>query len=89
MKTTDDYKDYLNVHEFYEIFWDKVPENLISNMYLDENEDFIRETTFSLYEEYLEDRLSINLAAKILTEIIKSLFKYKPRTSNIVDNKYE
>lgn len=88
MKTTDDYQDYLNIHEFYEIFWDKIPEELISNMYLDENADFIREVTFSLYEEYLEDRLTLNLSSKILTEFVRSLFKHKPKTSNIVNNEY-
>lgn len=89
MNTTDDYQDYLNVHEFYEIFWDRVPEELISNMYLDENEDFIREITYSLYEQYLEDRLTVNLAARIMTEFMKNLFKHKPNTSNIVNNEYQ
>lgn len=89
MNSTDNYEDYLNVHEFHELFWDRVPSEVVSNMYLDNNEDFIRDVTYSLYEQYLEDRLTINLAAGIMTEFIKNLFKHKPGVSNIVDNYYQ
>lgn len=88
MRSTDDYEDYMNIHEFYELFWDRVPAEVVSNMYIDDNDEFIKETTLSLYEQYLQDRITINLAATLMTEFMRNLFKHKPGTSNIVDNYY-
>lgn len=76
---------YLNSHEFFDEVWTAIPEKLVSNQYLDENADFIRTLTFSFYEDYAEDRLTVNLCAKILTNVFSTFFQHKPLLCNSVD----
>lgn len=77
---------YLNSHEFFDEIWEAVPEELISNKYIDENSDMWKELIFKFYENYAEDRITVNLAAKIITDTFYLLFKYKPLLCNVVDD---
>ena len=84
--STDNFKDYLNVHEFFELVWDRIPEKLISDKYIDENIEFIRELTYEFHKDYLEDRFSVNLAAKIIERFFYITFKHKPLLCNVIDD---
>lgn len=76
---------YLNSHEFFDEVWSAIPEDLVSNQYMDENIDFIRSLTFTFYEDYSEDRVTVNLCAKILTNVFRTFFQHKPLLCNVVD----
>jgi hypothetical protein len=76
----------LNSEEFFDEMWMKIPEELISNKYIDENSDMWRDIVFKFYEHYAEDRITVNLAAKIIADTFYMLFKYKPLLCNVVDD---
>lgn len=86
MQTTDNYKDYMTSHEFFELVWDRIPEELVSNKYMDENIDYLRDITFEFYSLYREDKIPLNLSAKLITTFFEKTFKYKPLLCNIVDD---
>lgn len=78
--------DYLNIHEFFEEIWDRVPEKIVSNKYIDINIDFVKDLTYSFYTRYLQDTMTINLIAKTITDVMENIFKHKPSLSNVVDD---
>lgn len=79
-------ENYLNSHQFFDEVWMLIPEELVSNKYMHENDSLIKEITFSFYKDYAEDRISINVAARIISNMFQYFFKYKPLLSNSVDD---
>lgn len=79
---------YLNSHEFFDKVWERVPEDLVSNKYMDENTEFLKDLTFEYYKDYSEDRVSINYVAKKLSSFFRLLFIHKPLLSDIVDDEW-
>lgn len=78
----------LNIHEFFDELLYLTDEAVFSNIYIDENIEFFKEMNLYLYENYLEDRLTLNLAADILENSIKALFEHKPSVSNVLRDDY-
>lgn len=74
----------LDIHEFFDDLLCLTDEKVFSNIYIDENIDYFKELNLFLYEHYLEDRLTVNLAANILETFIKFNFKCKPSLSNVL-----
>jgi len=76
----------LNSHQFFDEVWSKIPEDLISNQYLHENYELLKDITFEFYKDYAEDRATINYSAKKISNFFALMFKYKPLLRNIVDD---
>jgi hypothetical protein len=76
----------LNSEEFFDEIWMLVPEKLISNKYIDENSEMWRDIVFKFYENYVEDRITVNLSAKVIADTFHMLFKHKPLLCNVVDD---
>lgn len=74
----------LNIHEFFDELLYMTDENVFSNIYIDENIDYFKEANLFLYEQYEQDRLTLNLASTILENFIKFNFQHKPSQSNIL-----
>lgn len=79
-------ENYLNSHQFFDEVWMLVPEELVSNKYMHENDEFIKTLTFSFYQDYAEDRISVNVVARIISNMFQQFFKYKPLLSNSIDD---
>lgn len=78
--------DY-NIHEFTDDIWMLIPENVISNKYIDENSDYFRELLFFFYEKRLNG-FSNEVIAEIITKFFKVSFKHKPKMENILDDDF-
>lgn len=74
----------LNIDEFFDEILCTIDESVFSNIYIDENREYFKEINFFLYEQYEEDRVTFNLASKLLKTFIELNFKYKPGQSNIL-----
>jgi|GEM_PF-2309997 hypothetical protein len=74
----------LNIHEFFDELLFLTDENIFSNIYIDENIEFFKEINLYLYEHYLEDRMTLNLASNILESFIKSMLKHTPSLHNVL-----
>lgn len=78
----------LNSHEFFDELLYLIPEEVISNIYVDQNIDFLKEINFYLYKHYSEDRLTVNLAADLLENFLILSFKHKIPLCNILYDDY-
>lgn len=74
----------LNVDEFFDEILCTIDESVFSNIYIDENIEYFKEVNFFLYEHYEQDRITFNLASKILENFIKFNFQHKPGQVNIL-----
>lgn len=77
---------YLNFHEFFDEIWMLIPETLISDKYIDENIEMFKDLLFFYYKEYAEDRITLNLCAKLIENTFQYLFKHKPLLCNAIDD---
>lgn len=78
--------DY-NIHEFTEDIWMLVPQKIVSDKYIDENEDYFRDLLFFFYQKRISG-LSTEAIAQIITEFLKLSFYYKPKMANILDEDF-
>lgn len=83
----------LNFEDFIEEAWDYVSKHVISDEYWENNQKFIRELTFELYEEYKKGIIILpsgqsleTLTAKTCGRILESFFvkldKFKDKIIN-------
>lgn len=79
---------YMNSHEFFDEVWERIPEEVVSNQYMNENIELLKDLTFDYYKDYSEDRVSINYVSKKLTKVFELLFLHKPILRNIVDDEW-
>ena len=79
---------YLNIHQFFDEMMMIIPESIISTKYIEENREYFHELNYELYEHYANDRLSLNLAAKILEMFFVKTFEHKPLLYNILEDDY-
>lgn len=79
--------DY-TIDQFTDDIWMLVPENIISNKYIDENSDYFRELLFFFYQKRLNG-FSLEVIAEILTKFFETSFQYKPKMQNILDDDYD
>jgi len=77
-------EDRLNIDQFFDDLLNNTDEKIFSNIYIDENIMFFKKVNAFLYNEYLEDRLTLHLAAKILENFMKNMLEEKPSLSNIL-----
>lgn len=78
--------DY-NIHEFTDDIWMLIPENVISNKYIDENSDYFRDLLFFFYKKRLNG-FSNEVLAEIITEFFKASFEHKPKMENVLDDDF-
>ena len=80
----------LNFEDIIEESWDYVSKHVISDEYWENNQKFIRELTFELYEEYkkgiivlpsgqMVETLSAKTCGKLLESFFAKLHKFKDR----------
>jgi len=79
--------DY-NIHEFTEDIWMLVPQEVASNKYIDENEDYFRDLLFFFYQKRMSG-FSTEVIAEMITEFLKLSFEHKPKMANILDDDYQ
>lgn len=79
-------ENHVDIHLFHELVWDLVPEEVVSNMYIDSNEDFFRDILFHLYNMYKENILNIKMCANIISVFMTNMFEHNPDRKNIIDN---
>lgn len=79
--------DY-NIHEFTDDIWTLVPENVISNKYIDENSEYFKDLLFFFYQRRISG-FSNEVIAEIITEFFKTSFQYKPKMANILDDDFD
>ena len=67
----------MSYEDFYDIVWEKVSEKVVSDNYLDNNKDLVREITFDLYRLYdKSNSLTLHIVSKILESVFYSFQKY-------------
>lgn len=79
--------DY-NIDEFTDDIWMLVPENIISNKYIDENSDYFRELLFFFYKKRING-FSNEVIAEIITEFFKTSFEHRPKMANVIDDNFD
>ena len=81
-------RDLLGLSEFEDNLFNLVSKRVVPNTFLENNEDFINETTFGLYTKYVQSGLSIRDCADIFEVFVDSCFEYlgvdKPNDSIII-----
>jgi hypothetical protein len=79
----------ITYEEFYDLLWENVSENIVSTIYLDENDEYINSMTFDLYRLYqMNCGITIRVLGRILESSFFNMFRHKPRTENSLDNYY-
>jgi hypothetical protein len=75
-------RDRLGLEEFFNEVLYLVSRKIVSEQYLEENEDFINSFITDLYDAYLEG-CTIKVLSDIVENMLYSMFKYKPGLKNI------
>jgi hypothetical protein len=75
-------RDKLGIEEFFNEVLDLVSRKIVSDTYIEENEDFVNTFIADLYQNYL-DGSSIKSLSDIVENTFYNLFLYKPGLKNI------
>ncbi len=79
----EDYRrDMLGIEEFFNEVLYLVSRKIVSEEYLQENEEFVNEFITDLYQSYLEGS-SIKSLSDIVESTFYNIFRYKPGLKNI------
>ena len=78
----------LNIHQFFDDMLMLTSEKTFSDIYIDENIDFFKEINLYLYDLYLEEKMTVELAADILENFMQAKMKHKPDLVNILPDDF-
>ena len=78
----------LNIDQFFDDMLMLTSESTFSDIYIDENIDFFKDINFYLYNQYTQDRITLNLAADILENFMQIKMKHKPDLTNILPDDF-
>ena len=67
----------------YTLWSDYISEKIVSDAYIQKNEDFIRELTFDTYKIFRSGGITIKTAGKMLESLFDNLFRVKPSIRRI------
>lgn len=75
----------LNYDEFYSYVWEESTwlEKIVSTAYLEENDDFIRNLTFDMFNIYEKSDIPVQLMVKHFEIFFFNLFRFEAGNKNI------
>ena len=74
----------MDYDKFRHILWSEyISEKIVSDTYIEKNEDFIRELTFDAYKMYLAGGITLKIAGKMFESFFDNMFRFKPTTEKI------
>lgn len=78
-------RDKLGIEEFFNEVLYLVSRKIVSNEYIEKNEDFVNAFITDLYQSYL-DGSSIKSLSDIVENTFYNIFLYKPGIENVIEN---
>ena len=64
-------KEVLSYEDFMDEVWDRIPENRVSNKYLDKNEELVYSLMYEYYKIYVRT-IHLNISAVFYSSILES-----------------
>ncbi len=68
----------VNSHKFFEDLWCAIPEEILSNKYIDENLEFMKTLAYSFFREYEKDTVSFDVSVRLVRKVMLNIFRNKP-----------
>ena len=75
-------REVLGIEEYFGEVMYLISKKIVSDAYIEENEDFVNEVIRDSYDTYLEG-VSIPTIATLLENVFYNMFEYKPSTDRI------
>lgn len=69
-------------HQFFEDVCCAIPEDIISNKYIDDNIEFFKTLVYSFYREYEKDTISFDVSVRLTKKFLYNMFRNKPELND-------
>ena len=65
-------------HKFFEDLWCAIPEEILSDKYIDDNLEFMKTLAFSFYREYERDTITFDVSVSLIKKMMLNVFRNNP-----------